>query len=168
MKPITVGKKLYKPEVLMRAFEYYATSRTLYKKLQKDYKLPSIKTLTNISSKVNNSSDGKFLSEVFESVPLKQRKCVIMADEIYVKQSLLYHGGTIFGKAENDPKSLATSMLGIMVKCLMGGPTFFFKMIPIKGLDAQFLFEQVQQAVSLIKDTGTKVVSIICDGNRTN
>ena len=55
MKPPQVGKKLYSPQVLMRAFGYFSQSRSLYSRLRSDFKLPSIKTLTNISSKVNNT-----------------------------------------------------------------------------------------------------------------
>ena len=43
MEPKPVGKKVYTSEQMTRAFEYYATSRSLYGKLRKDYKLPSEK-----------------------------------------------------------------------------------------------------------------------------
>ena len=91
-----------------------------------------------------------------------------MVDEIYVKPSLLFHGGTVFGRAVNDPTSLASSMLGIMINCLMGGPSFLLKMIPVKGMDSEFLFQQVSAAMDLIKSIDAKVISVICDGNRTN
>ena len=168
MRPRTVGKKTYSLDTLIRAYSYFSTSRSLYKKLRRDYKLPSVKTLTNLTSKVNNTSDRTFLSETFKSLKENQRQCVVMVDEVYIKKALLYHGGTVFGNAKNDPSKLATTMLGIMIKCLMGGPTFLLKMIPINGLDANFLFEQVNHVVDLIKDTSGEVASIVCDGNRTN
>ena len=46
-----VGQKLYSPEVIVQAFDYFATSRALYKKLRKDYALPSISTLSKITFK---------------------------------------------------------------------------------------------------------------------
>ena len=82
-----------------------------------------------------------------------------MVDEVCVKQALEYHGGTIFGRKR------ATSMLGIMLKCLMGGPTFLFKMLPV---NAEFLFNQVQNTISLIKEANTTPVSGEWDGNRLN
>ena len=85
-----------------------------------------------------------------KAVKPEQRKCIVMAQEVYVKQCLLYHGGTVFGQAENHPSSLATSMLGIMVKCLFGGPTFLFKIIPVKAMAASFLFNQIQQTILFI------------------
>ncbi|XP_066911172.1 uncharacterized protein [Clytia hemisphaerica] len=168
MKPPQVGKKLYSPQVLMRAFGYFSQSRSLYSRLRSDFKLPSIKTLTNISSKVNNTSDRTFINEIIKAMKPDQRKCIVMADEVYVKQCLLYHGGTVFGQAENNPSSLATSVLGIMVKCLFGGPTFLFKMIPVKAMTAAFLFDQIQQTIALLRGAGADIKSIIVDGNRTN
>ena len=53
MKPIKVGKKKYNASVLTRAFGYFAVSRSLYQRLREDFQLPSIKTLTNITSKVS-------------------------------------------------------------------------------------------------------------------
>ena len=38
--------------MVIRAYSYFSTSRSLYQKLRKDYKLPSVKTLTNLISKV--------------------------------------------------------------------------------------------------------------------
>ena len=51
MVTVLVGKPIYAPEVIMRAFEYFATSRALYGKLTEDYQLPSMRTLTRITSK---------------------------------------------------------------------------------------------------------------------
>ena len=53
MEPKRVGEKVYAPEVMMRAFEYFATSRSLYGKLRKDFKLPSEKNfvIPNIESR---------------------------------------------------------------------------------------------------------------------
>ena len=49
MDPVTVGNQLYGPEIIVRAFEYFATSRTLYNCLRKDHQLPSITILTRIT-----------------------------------------------------------------------------------------------------------------------
>ncbi len=54
------------------------------------------------------------------------------------------------------------------MKCLFGGPTFLFKMIPMAGLDAKYLFAQVNATRSFIKEAGGKVKAVLVDGNRTN
>ena len=130
MAPQIVGKKIYDTEILMRAFEYFATSRSLYTKLRDGYKLPSVTTLTLLTSKVTKLDDLKFLGEVFNNIEERQRRCIILVDEIYVKTTFSYHGGQLFGIAENND-SLAKTVVGIMIKCLYGGPTFLLKMIPV-------------------------------------
>ena len=169
MKPIRVGKKVYTPETLVRAFEYYSTSRCLYGKLRHDFKLPSEKTMENLTSKVNNLSDKNFLMEVFSNLKdERQMQCVVMVDEIYLKLALLYHAGKLFGKAENNKNVLANAACGIMIKCLFGGPSFLFKMVPVRGMSAEFLFEQVEETLKLIKSVGGTAKVNVYDGNRTN
>ena len=93
---------------------------------------------------------------------------MLLIDEVYVKPTLQYHGGTLFGKASNKPSLLANTLLTFMVVSLCGGPKFACKMLPIKQLDAEFLFLQAQQLLSGIKSAGGNTVAIICDGNRVN
>ena len=51
------------------------------------------------------------MRSVFNTVKENQKQCVIMQDEIYVqKKLLLYHGGTLFGRATDDPQSLAKTV----------------------------------------------------------
>ena len=107
MGPKTVGNKLYTPEILIRSFVYFSTSRALYNSLRNDYQLPSISTLTRIYSKISNINENKFIYSIFNSLPDKQKLCIILHDEIYVKKSLLYHGGTIFGRLEDNPVELS-------------------------------------------------------------
>ena len=47
-----VGNNKYLPEILHRAFEYFAKSRSLYSCIRDDYKTPSILTLGKLTSKV--------------------------------------------------------------------------------------------------------------------
>ena len=103
MGPKTVGNKLYIPEILIRSFVYFSTSRALYDRLRNDYQILSISLLTRITSKISNINENKFIFSIFNSLSDKQKLCIILHDEIYVKKSLLYHGGTIFGRSEDNP-----------------------------------------------------------------
>ena len=82
---------------------YFATSRALYKRLREDFELPGITTSTRLTSKVNKIDDTRLLKNVFGNVEERQRTCILLLDEVYVKPSLMYHGGTVFGKAVNKP-----------------------------------------------------------------
>ena len=117
-----VGQKLFSPKTILQAFEYFSTSRALYSKLVKDYALPSIRTLIRITSKVDKFEDVKFLKSVLNELPPEKRHCITLIDEVYVKPSLAYHGGTIFGKAVDQPEKLAKTVCCLMLKCLYGGP----------------------------------------------
>ena len=52
IKPKLIGKKIYTPEMIIRAFVYFGTSRALYQWLKIDYRIPSVKTLTRITTKI--------------------------------------------------------------------------------------------------------------------
>ena len=89
-------------------------------------------------------------------------------DEVYVKPSLQYHGGHVFGKAENNPDALANTLLSIIVKCINAGPKFLIKMIPVSKLTSTFLYEQVCATLDIINSSFGIIIAIIADNNRTN
>ena len=162
------GSLKYSQKTITRAFEYYATSRSCYSKMAQDYELPSVRTLQRITSKFGKHDESKFLGNVFSNLDERQRKCVLMLDEIYAKKAMLFHGSTLFGQAANDPKKLATTVLTMMLKATFGGPEFIAKMLPVAKLDSNF---QYSQAVSLMENViklNADILAIIADGNRVN
>ena len=163
-----VGQPLYAPEIVIRAFQYFATSRSLYQRLRQDFQLPSVQTLTRITSKVAKLDETTFSTAVFKSVEGSQRLCVLLQDEVYVKKMMLYHGGQIFGRSVDNPQCLARTVLGIMVSCMFGGPNFLSKILPVSRLNSTFLHEQVQLSIDCIEQAGGRVKAVICDGNRNN
>ena len=168
MSPQCVGKPLYSQDMIVRAFEYFCTSRSLYQRLRHDYQLPSVQTLTRITSKVSKLSESKFLDKVFNLLPEDQKLCVLLHDEVYVKKAMLYHGGSLFGKAVNNPSLLASTVLGIMAVCLHGGPAFLTKMLPVASLKAEFIREQIDATKDIITSSGGAVTAVVCDNNRVN
>ena len=161
-------EKSYSSDTIVRAFRYYATLKSCYEKFRTDYKLPSVRTLRKLTSKVSKLNDKEFVSNIFPNLDEKQGKCIVLVDEVYVKPSLQYHGGHIFGKAANNPDALANTVLAIMIKCLNGGPRFLVKMIPVSKLNATFLYDQVCQILEIIKSSSGTVMAVITDNNRTN
>ena len=157
--------KVTEPSHKSEAFEYFALSRSTYNRLREDFELPCISTLTNLTSKVKSQDDESFIVNAFKNLPENQKKCFIVLDEVYVKSLLQYHGGILFGKAVNKPDQVANTVLSFMVVCLNGGPKFLTKMLPVKELDANFLFSQTEFLIDNLKKAGA---DIICDGNRVN
>jgi hypothetical protein len=163
-----IGEKKYPTETLVRAFEYFSISRSAYSRMRNDYELPSIDTLTRLTSKVRNLGDDSFLKNVYLNMEERQKSCFLLIDEVYVKPMLQYHGGRMYGKAINDTGSLAKTVLGFMVVSLFGGPKFLYRMLHVQGLTTDFLFEQTNCIISKIRHNGGNPVAIICDGNRVN
>ena len=163
-----VGKKIYSPAVIIRAFGYFCTSRSLYSTLRQDYDLPSIRTLTRLTSRVSKLDEIEFLKNVFQQLPNEQKICSIIFDEVYVKKALLLHGGTVFGKAVNNPECLANTVLGIMLACQYGGPVFLSKMLPVANLDSKFVEEEIKKTRDAIKEAGGEARVLICDDNKVN
>ena len=70
---VHVGDKKYKAETIIRAFEYFARSRTLYNRVREDYELPNISTLMRLTSKVNKINNTQLLKSVFCNVQERQK-----------------------------------------------------------------------------------------------
>ena len=98
----------------------------------------------------------------------RQKTYILLLDEVYVKTTLQYHGSILFGKAVNNPSVLANTVLSFMIVTLFGGPKFLYKMLPVRNMNAGFLFNQASSILSSIKGVGGNVVAIICDGNSVN
>ena len=72
------------------------------------------------------------MKNVLSNVAERQKSFILLIDDVYVKPSLLYHGGTVFGKAVNKPSALANTVLGFFLVGLFGGPKFLLRMIPAR------------------------------------
>ena len=163
-----LGTIKYGPETITRAFEYYAVSRSCYSKMAQDFELPAVRSLQRITSKFGKFDETKFLNGVFSQLEERQRRCVLMLDEIYAKSALLLHGSTLFGMAANDPKKLATTVLSMMLKATFGGPEFIAKMLPVAKLDSKFQYSQATALIENVFKQGAEILAVIVDGNRVN
>ena len=95
-----LGEKKYSIETIVRAFEYFALSRSMYNRIWEDFELPCVSTLTNFTSKIKSVDDVSYISNVFSRLSDELKTCILILDEVYVKSMLQYHGGILFGKAK--------------------------------------------------------------------
>ena len=102
-----------------------------------------------MTSKVNNLSDQSYITSVFNKLEDRQKQCIILVDEVYVKCSLFYHGGQLFEKAHNNEDEFANAVLGIMIKCLFGGSSFLFKIVSVKLWLLNFCMNKSKQHLPL-------------------
>ena len=168
MKTPSVGEKFFSVDAILRGFQYFSSSRSLYNRLRSDFRLPSIRVLTAITSKTSKIDDSSYLTSIFNKLSDDQKFCIVLVDEIYIKPCLRYQGGEIYGNAVNDHSQLARTVLAIMVKCMFGGPLFIVKILPVCNLNCKFQFEQVNSVIRMIQCALGKVIAIICDNNHVN
>ena len=126
MAPKMVEMK-YSSDIVIHAFGYYATSRTLYNSLRDDFQLLSLATLGRMMSKVSKLNEKSFLLYIFITLDTSQKGCIILHDEVYIKKMLLYHSKQLFSKSVDNPSLFAQMVLGIMLTCFNGGPKFQFQ-----------------------------------------
>ena len=139
-----VTDKKYSVETMIRAFEYFAMSHATYNHLREDFQLPSITTLTRLTSKVKSVHEDIYLQKVFSNLSdIRHKNCILLLDEVYVKTMLQYHRGTVFGKAVNNPNVLANTILSFMVVTLFGGPKFLCKMLPARVIIQIFFLNKL-------------------------
>ena len=128
---------------LLRSVQYYLSSRNCYTQLRK---LPSRPHPDTIKSRfgglgfTGSDSDCQKTLEVFaNSLPDNQKHISIIFDEIYLNPSLRFCGLHVVGRAEDDSKECARTMLCFMIRPVMGDP-IMVRLVPVYSLKAEFLF----------------------------
>ena len=67
---------------------------------REDSKFPSVRTLTPLLSEVNTIDGRSHVKQNFTNLNnIRQRNCLLSLYEVYVKATLQYHGGIVFGKS---------------------------------------------------------------------
>ena len=74
-------------------------------------------------------------------------------DEIHIKPGLQYQGKYVLGNAQNKSEIVpAKNVLAVMINPSYGAPAFLARLIPVSGLDADFLFEIIKSVLKLIHE----------------
>ena len=71
---LVVQHQVYSPASLVRAFEYFCRSRSAFEAFRQAHQLPSMKTLSRITSKLENTTTLDFLKSVLDTLDPKQTK----------------------------------------------------------------------------------------------
>ena len=145
-----------------------SNSRALYTKIRESLQMPSVSTLGTVTRQTKSLDGASLFKSVFANIEERCRSCVLIIDEVYVKASLTYRGGSIFGYAADCPEKLATTLLCKMVKCFFGSKTFLAKILPCHALTAAFQHQAVTEVKQSPETSGAKVLGLINDSNRIN
>lgn len=88
---------LYSHNDLLWAFTWSCQSRAFHWQLREHLMLPSVLTLQKITVVTKNKTDSSFSSSVFKSIEDRSKHYILIVDEIYVKASICYRRGEVFG-----------------------------------------------------------------------
>ena len=97
-----------------------------------------------------------------------QRYSFLLIDEVKIRPTVSFAGGVLSGMASNDPSVKATSMLGVLMKCLHGGPSVMISVTPVHKLTAKFKYDLVVQMAALVEKCGGIVAGSITDNHKIN
>ena len=134
--------------------------RCRYEQLQDFLVLPNKRKIQAIISTVD--------VKAFDSITPQQKYCFLLIDEVKIRPIVAYSGGVLNGMAKNNNNYKASSMLGIMLKCLHGGPSIMVSVTPVHKLNGCYQFEKVKQATALVEQSGGTVLGSITDNHKVN
>lgn len=139
--------------------------RCRYEQLRNVLVLPNAKRVRSVIS----STDAKVvLNNLFNKLSVYQKYCFLIVDEVQIKPTVAFSCGVMSGFSINDPNSKATSMLGIMMRCLHGGPSLMISIIPVSKLTASYQFSAVKETAQMVEDCGGMVIGSITDNHKIN
>ena len=111
----------------------------------------------------------KTVKTVFSALNDGQKDCFLSFDEIHIKPGLQYQGKYVVGNAVNTSEPTpANAVLAIMINPSYGAPAFIARLVPVKNLTAEFLFEIVKSVLEVVHGAGGQVFSLMCDDFSVN
>ena len=128
--------------------------------------LPNKRKVQAIISSVNLK---EVLQKTFQKVNRPQQKTVLLlVDEVKIRPTVAFSGGSLSGMATNDPESKASSMLFVMVKSLHRGPSVMVSATPVHNMTAVDQFKIVKEATIVVEEAGATVIGSITDNHKIN
>ena len=156
--------KHFRPSDYCFAVEIFP--RCSYEHLREFIILPSKRKLQSIFS---TTDIDKVLTKTFQKLQVPQQKlCFLIVDEVKIRPTVAYAGGALSGMAANNPELKATAMLGVLMKCLHGGPSLMISVTPVCNLTAEFQYDVVLRNATVIEKCGGTVVGSITDNHKIN
>jgi hypothetical protein len=96
------------------AIEIFLSSRCCYRVLSNFLPLPHFSSFKKQLCGLNNVGTlkecQKLISNVFDSIEPRQRNCIAMFDEMYIKPSVRYRGGHLLGYSVDKPSQPAKTI----------------------------------------------------------
>lgn len=119
---VAANGRRYSSNLINTAVELFISSRSAYRTASQYLALPSPRTLYQHIGRIcdigQDSECDRTIGTVMQHLNGLQRECIILFDEMYVKPSIRYRGGHLFGHAVDAPNQVARTILAIMIRCV--------------------------------------------------
>ena len=170
---LSLNEHCYTHDDMLEAINLYLRSRSSYRALRELLILPCPNTVRNYFGKYGLTGGAKeckaAVNNVFNSLEKGQKNCFLSFDEIHIKPALQYQGQHVLGNAANASEPTpANCMLALMINPSFGAPAFIARLVPVKNLTADFLFDILKSVLEVIHDAGGEVFSFMCDNLAVN
>ena len=156
----------YSIQDLTMALTLCSKSRCVYRDLRKVMKLPSIRLLQQMTSRVDKICDEDYLRSALQKSPHKE--CLLLLGEVYVKVGLQFSGGVVHGYAENQAGEKARTILAAMICLLNSGQKFVYKLHPVAKLTSEFQSNIINKVIADLCIVAAIPVGVVMDNNRVN
>ena len=121
----------YTKYVIVFAAETFCRSPATYRFIRQSQTI-ILPAESKIRELLSLSLNDESLTRLFSGLKPEQRLVNILFDEVKLKESLLFTGGHIIGRAK-DKEVLAKSALVIELVCHHGGPKYVLRVVPVIG-----------------------------------
>jgi hypothetical protein len=92
--------------------------------------------------------------------------CILMVDEMYLKQSSQYHGGEYVG--ENGDGELYRGIVVFMIVGLKESIPYVIKTCPEVSINGYWLHNEIDSSINNLKECGFNVRAVVCDNHSAN
>ncbi|GFN86926.1 hypothetical protein PoB_001343200 [Plakobranchus ocellatus] len=105
--------------------------------------------------------DAEFNKSMIKDLDDRNKFCIDIVDEVYVKASVPYRGGVVFDYtyAVDQPGKKGKTSFFIFVKCFFGGPVFMAKILPFPVMKADFQCSQLCEIFTSLESCGADCCS---------
>jgi hypothetical protein len=138
----------YSPSLIMNSFLWNMTAPKLYRKLRELFILPTERRLQQLSSDSTVkqcSIDFEYLSRRLSCIPVKDRICILLFDEIYTAKTMEYSNGTFFGATEDGKQ--AKTVLAFLIQSVCCKYRDVVMLTPVDSLTEVVLKQQFDKVI---------------------
>ena len=166
-------KRSYSKDDMLDAINIYLRSRNSYRALRDMLTLPCPNTIRDYFGKYGLTGGANecraAVTNVFRALNDGQKDCFLSFDEIHIKAAFSYQGKYVMGNAFNTSKPTpANCILAVMVNPSYGAPAFVARLVPVKNMTADFLFDIITSVLEVVHNAGGRVFSLMSDDLSVN